>query len=209
MIRLYDYELSGNCYKIRLLASFLELPLERIPIDFYPAREHRSAAFRSINPLGELPVMDDEGLILRESQAILIYMASRYDSSGRWYDRADPASLGQIAQWLGFADRITATVSRARLHDSMFFPGDIDASREAAHALLRTLDEHLWFAEQQGVRWICSKDHPTIADIACFPYIMLSDEGGVSRLPYPAVRRWTDRVKRIPAFSLMPGIFRA
>jgi glutathione S-transferase len=71
------------------------------------------------------------------------------------------------------------------------------------------LDEHLWFAEQEGQDWLCSTGHPTIADIACFPYVMLSEEGGINRLPYPAIRRWTDRVKRIPGFTVMPGIFPA
>ena len=73
----------------------------------------------------------------------------------------------------------------------------------------RVLDEHLWFAEQQGQGWLCSPDHPTIADLACFPYVMLSEEGGISRLPYPAIRRWTDRVKRIPGFTTMAGVFGA
>jgi glutathione S-transferase len=91
----------------------------------------------------------------------------------------------------------------------MFYEFDIDKCRAGAHALFRVLDEYLWFAEQQGQDWLCPGDHPTIADIACFPYVMLSEEGGISRLPYPAIRRWADRVKRIPGFTLMPGIFMA
>ena len=51
--------------------------------------------------------------------------------------------------------------------------------------------------------------HPTIADVACFPYIMLSEEGGISRQDYPAIRRWCDRFKRIRGFIVMPGIFPA
>jgi glutathione S-transferase len=73
--------------------------------------------------------------------------------------------------------------------------------------LLKHLDEHLWFSEQQGCDWICAGGHPSIADIACFPYVMLCEEGGISRLPYPAVRRWTDRVKQWAGFTPMPGIF--
>lgn len=52
-------------------------------------------------------------------------------------------------------------------------------------------------------------NHPTVADIACFPYIMLSEEGGISRQDYPAIRRWCDRVKRIEGFIVMPGVFLA
>jgi glutathione S-transferase len=208
MIKLYDFELSGNCYKARLLMGLLGVPFERVAIDFYPGREHKSAWFLEINSLGQLPVIDDEGFVLRDSHAILVYLASRYDPSGTWYPR-EPRAMAKIAEWLAFADGITATASAARLHDGLFYEFDIDRCRAGAHALFRVLDEHLWFAEQQGQAWLCPGDHPTIADIACFPYVMLSEEGGVSRLPYPAIRRWTDRVKRIPGFSLMPGIFLA
>jgi glutathione S-transferase len=209
MIRLYDFELSGNCYKARLLMGMLGVPYERIALDFYPGREHKSPWFLAINPLGQLPVIDDDGFVLRDAQAILVYVASQYDPSGLWYPRSDARMLGRISQWCAFADSITATASAARLHDGLFYDVDIDTCRAGAHALFRVLDEHLWFAEQEGQAWLSSRDHPTIADIACFPYVMLSEEGGISRLPYPAIRRWTDRVKRIPGFALMPGIFEA
>src|SRR5579859_3304866 len=113
MTQLYDYELSGNCYKPRLLMGILNVPYERIPIDFYPGREHKSPWFLRINPLGQLPVIDDDGLVLRDAQAILVYLASRYDPSGHWYPRDDAKTLGRIAMWLGFADSLTATASAA------------------------------------------------------------------------------------------------
>jgi glutathione S-transferase len=205
LIRLYDYELSGNCYKVRLLLGILGVSFERVPLDFYPEREHKQPWFLAINPLGELPVIDDAGLILRDAQAILVYLASRYDSSGQWYPR-DPTALGHVSMWLCFADSLTRSAGAARLHDTMFYDVDIDKCRSDAHALFRVLDEHLWFAEQAGQDWLCAGMQPTIADLACFPYVMLSEEGGISRLPYPAIRRWTDRVKRIARFTPMSGI---
>jgi len=69
------------------------------------------------------------------------------------------------------------------------------------------LDEHLWFREQEGLEWVCEAEHPTIADIAIFPDVVLSEEGGISRLDYPALRRWTDRVRHLPGFVPMSGIF--
>ncbi len=209
MIKLYDYELSGNCYKVRLLLGVLGIPFERIELDFYPGREHKRAWFLSINPLGQLPVIDDRGFILRDAQAILVYLAGRYDPTGLWCPREDAAALARVVMWLGFAESLTASAGAARLHDTMFYELDIDKSRAAAHALFRVLDEHLWFAEQQGEDWLCGGSHPTIADIACFPYVMLSEEGGISRLPYPAIRRWTDRIERIAGFTPMTGIFSA
>ncbi len=205
MMKLFDYELSGNCYKARLLLNILRIPYERIELDSIRGREHKSAWFLAINPLGQVPVIDDGGFILRDAQAILTYLASRYDAGGRWYPREPAAAVGQVAMWLGFADSLTATVGAARQHDTMFYSLDVEKCRAAAHTLLRVLDEHLWFAEQQGRDWLCDREHPTIADLACFPYVMLSEEGGISRLPYPAIRRWSDRVKRVPGFTTMGG----
>ena len=206
-MKLYDYELSGNCYKIRLMLGFLGLAYETRTVDFYPGREHKSRELLQLNPLGQLPILEDGGLVLRDAQAILTYLANKYDPSGHWYPVSDPDRLGQVAQWLAFADGITATVSAARLHDTLFYELDIEAARAGAHRLFRILDEHLWFAEQARQNWICAGEHPTIADIACFPYVALSEEGGVSRQDYPAIRCWCDRVKRLQGFKLMSGIF--
>lgn len=207
MITLYDYELSGNCYKVRLLLALLAIPYARHPIDFYPGREHESAWFRTLNPLAELPVLADDDYVLRDSQAILVYLASRYDATGRWYPIADPALLGTVSAWLMFADGITRTAAAARLHDGMFFDVDIERRRAGAHRLFRVLDEHLWFSERSAAGWICEPAHATIADIAVFPYVQLSEEGGIARRDYPAIRRWLDRIKMLPGFITMPGIF--
>ena len=126
MIKLYDFELSGNCYKVRLLMDILGVPYERTALDFYPGREHKSPWFLKINPLGQIPVIDDNGFILRDAQAILVYLASSYDSSNQWYPRGNSRILGNIAMWLGFADSLTATASAARLHDSLFYDLDVE-----------------------------------------------------------------------------------
>lgn len=207
MITLYDYELSGNCYKVRLLLALLAVPYTRHPIDFYPGREHKSPWFLTLNPLGQVPVLDDDGFVLRDAQAILVYLASRYDTSGLWYPRGDPALLGTLTAWLVYADAITNTASAARLHDGMFYDFDIEQCRAGAHRLFRILDEHLWFSERSAAGWVCECAHPTIADIAVFPYVQLSEEGGIARRDYPAVRRWLDRMKMLPGFITMPGIF--
>ena len=63
MIRLYDFELSGSCYKLRLLMNMLDIRYEKTNIDFVN-KEHKGEAFLKINPLGEIPVLEDEGLRL-------------------------------------------------------------------------------------------------------------------------------------------------
>lgn len=209
MIKLYNYELSVNCYKQRLLLSILGLEYETITIDFYPGLEHKSDAFREINPFGHIPVLDDDGFVVSDAHAILVYLAAKYDASRSWYPTNDPELLAKTAQWMLFCEGTTNTASAARLHDGLFYEFDIDAVRSGAHKLFRVVDEHLWFAEQQGHDWLVPKSHPTIADLALFPDVMLSEEGGISRQDYPALHRWTDRVKRIPGFTVMPGIFHA
>lgn len=207
MIKLYDYELSGNCYKVRLLLSILGLAYEAVPVEFYPGREHKGEAFLDINPLGQLPALSDNDFTLRDAQAILVYLAQRYDPTRRWYPTGDAQRLGEVQMWLAFADGLTSSLSAARLHDLFFFPFDAPSCRQRAHELLRVLDDHLWAQEETGFDYLCRARHPTVADLACFPYIALSDECGVSLAEYPAVRRWTDRVKRLPGFIVMAGVF--
>lgn len=215
MITLYDYELSGNCYKVRLLLSMLNIPYSSHTVEFYPAQQHKSAWFRRINPLGTLPVLTDAALTLTDSAAILVYLASRYDNNNHWYPlshsgtTAEAGRLAEVTGWLAFAERITASASQARLAEGFFYDIDAQACRDAAHQLFRILDEHLWFAGQQDQPWLVSGSEPTIADIACFPYVILSEEGSIMRQDYPAIRRWTDRVKRLPGFIVMPGVFPA
>lgn len=206
MIKLYDYALSGNCFKVRLLLGWLGLEYERELVDFYPGIEHRSDAFRRINPLAQLPVIEDDGEVIRDAQAILVYLAARYDSSGNWYPINAGALPGKIQQWLSFADGLTGTISAARLHDAMFFDLNVENARAGATRLLRILDEHLWFAEQAGQDWLCASSTPTIADIACFPYVTLAEEGGIDMAPYHAIQRWIDRFMRLDGFEPMAGM---
>ena len=212
MITLYDFVLSANCYKLRLLMSMLDVPYESVPIDFHPGREHKGEAFREINPLGHIPVIDDDGYVLRDANAILVYLATRYDPSNAWYPIDDPHRLGEVAQWMTFSDATANTASAARLHVNFAYDFPIDEVRAGAHELFAVLDEHLWFREREasepgGPAWVAAGPAPTIADLALFPDVVLAEEGGVSLLDYPALIRWADRVRQIPGFIVMPGVF--
>jgi len=207
-ITLYDFELSGNCYKLRLLMSMLGLRYDIVPVDYYPGRENRADWFVKLNPFAQLPVLKDDDLVLTDSGAILAYLARKYDPSGQWFPQ-DAATLAQVLRWHGVADGITSTVASARLSLSFGHDYDVPRCQREAHRIFRVMDEHLWFGEREGRDWLCLPAHPTTADIACFPYVMLSEEAGVPRQDYPAIRRWTDRVRRIPGFTVMSGIFPA
>lgn len=204
MIKLYNYELSAESYAPRLLMSILGLRYEKVPVDFYPGAEHESEAFLEINPFGTLPVLQDGPLRLSDARAILLYLAATYDPARTWFP-ADPITMATIAKWLAVAADLTRTASAARLHDAMGHALDIERARTDAHALFRIIDEHLADAEMTGEMWLAGGD-PTIADIACFPALALSHEGGIVRDDYPALRRWIERVRRLPGFAGMPGI---
>lgn len=210
MIKLYDYPLSGNCFKVRQMLAWLDIAYQTAPVDFYPGRAHKSAAFlNEVNPLGQLPVIDDDGYLLRDAQAILVYLASRYDTQSRWYPD-DPKLRGQVAMWLATADEITRTASAARLHDALGYHHlDVEACRSGALAVFRVLDDHLAEQASAGLRWLASAPDPTIADLACFPYVALAGEGGISLDEFPALRNWVWDFRHLPGFIGMSGIFPA
>ncbi len=206
-MKLYDFVLSANCYKVRLLLGFLGVSYDSEVIDFHPGKEHKGEAFRLINPLGHIPVLDDDGYVLRDAHAILVYLASRYDPGRSWYPVTDPERLGSVAQWMAFADATASTASATRLHVNLGYDFDVDERRAAAHELFRVADEHLWFGERTGNDWFVPGPLPTLADVAVFPDVVLAEEGGIDLMDYPSLVRWTGRVKQIPGFSVMPGVF--
>ncbi|MBV0893402.1 glutathione S-transferase family protein [Paracoccus sp. Z118] len=203
-IRLYDYSLSGSCYKVRLMLGFLGLDYDRVQIDFYPGRQHRSPEFMEINPLGQLPVLEDDGLRLRDAQAILCHLANKHDDSGQWLPR-DQARFGPVMMWVMFAGGELMAASAARLHDALGYDLDIEAARAKARAAFRVLDDHLTGREIDGGKWIVG-DTPTIADVACFPYVALAGDGGLGHEEYPALRNWMRDFRRLPRFHAMSGI---
>ena len=84
MLKLYDFELSGNCFKVRLMMSILGLKYKTEVVEFYPGREHKTPAFLRINPMGQLPVLQDGEKTIRDSQAILVHLAAMDDTTRQW-----------------------------------------------------------------------------------------------------------------------------
>ena len=196
--KLYDLELSGNCYKVRLLCSILGVPLEVSPVDFL-AGAHKVPPLADLNPFCEIPIFEDGDVVLRDSQTILIYLARKF--GGESWLPLDAASLAQVAQWLMVAENeIARGPNDARLHDKFGDDLDIVLARDKARRVLMVMDAHLASND-----WL-ALGRPTIADIACMPYVALSHEGGVSIEPYPSIQRWIDRVSKLPGFIGMPGI---
>jgi glutathione S-transferase len=204
--RLYNYVLDADCYKARLLMHFLGMQPEIVELDVYPGGEANSPSFRVLSPLGLLPVIQEGELVVCGAQASLLYLASKYDSTHSWWP-GDPESIGTVATWLSFSERLAGCAGAARSSEMFATDGDVSGLCRTAGRLLRVLDEHLWFSEQAGRLWICGGVHPSLADIACFPEVALAPEGGIELLHYPAVRRWLERFTGLPGFTPMPGVF--
>lgn len=202
---LYDYILSPSCYRVRLLAALLGAPLELRPVDVHPGAEQRGEALLALNPAGTLPILVDGDLTLTESTAILTYLAALHGPG--WLGDDTPARRAQVAQWLAFAGRLTASAGAARLHDMLRGPGDIAALRAAATEALRELEAALAARRRRGAAFLAG-DAPTIADIACFPHVALAPDGGLPLDGYPSVRLWMRAVRALPGFVEMPGIHR-
>ena len=99
-MKLYNLLLSGNCHKVRLFAGLAKIPLEIIDIDFLGG-EHKRAPLTDLNPWGEIPILQDADVVLRDSQAILVYLARTYADESWLPD--NPVAMASIMQWLSTA----------------------------------------------------------------------------------------------------------
>jgi glutathione S-transferase len=200
MLKLYDREASGNAYKARLLLSFLDVPYERVPVAMKDGTNQVDESYLQLNPRGQIPTIQDGDFSLWGSTAILCYLASRYDDTARWLPR-DAAQLGQVMQWLELAqNEIQTGLFRARAIVHLGFAGDLEAAHQAARQALGVLEARL------GRETWLAGPRPTVADIACFPYVALAKQGQVDTSPYVGVQRWVADFMALDRFVGMPGI---
>ncbi|MFM0071418.1 glutathione S-transferase family protein [Paraburkholderia sediminicola] len=214
MLKLYDDELCGESYKVRLMLGLLDVPYERARIELYPSKQNETRRFLAMSPLGRLPVLDVDGVLLHDAHAILVYLARRYgvaESGGQshWLPLDDPLQLAQVQTWLGFAAQLSDAVFPMRAQVLHGGQTRGNASRMEAKKLLRALDETCWFNEAAGTPFVCATSVPTVADIACFVPVALLDEAEIESIDYPALRRWSMRIKRLEGFTTMAGVYAA
>jgi glutathione S-transferase len=203
-LTLYDYELDEHCYKVRLLLGVLDHPHIKVPVDVHPGREHRSARYLRLNPLGTLPILTEGDAVIYGAEAILAYLARKYDAARAWLPD-EPTTFGQVMQWLVFAASDLRIASVARSHSLMGTEADEVVVERAARHAFRHMDDHMTKCEFDSALWFVGRT-PTIADIALFPGFALSRDFGVDHDEYPALRRWMARMRKIPGFLTMPGI---
>lgn len=203
-LTLYDYELDDQCYKIRLLLGALGCPYDKIAVDVYPGAEHRSERYLKLNPLGALPIITEADLILYGAEAILTYLALKYDAARVWLPEK-PETFGSIMQWLGFAGSTLCAASMARLHALFELEADQKTVCRVARRAFRVMEDHMTKRQLDEAFYFVGNT-ATIADIALFPHIALSRDFGIEHDEYPALRRWMARLRSMPGFITMPGI---
>lgn len=195
MLKLYDHNISGNCYKVRLLLNHLGVDYEKVNVDVLKGEQHRTE-FAALNPNKKIPVLIDGDFVIWESNAILLYIGKKYSPTPIF--PVDPERFGQVAQWLFYGKTtIDPNLARARFM-TRFVPEinrdekELSSLREGSGSALNILEDHL--AKNNFLAGTYS-----IADIGCYPYVSMAEEGGVSLKPFPYVRKWCDRI------SLQPG----
>lgn len=197
-MKLYDLELSGNCYKVRLFAALTGIDLALEPVDI-PGGAHKRAPLINLNPWGQLPVLEDGEVVLRDSQAILVYLAGRYGGDQWW--PASAAEQGEVMQWLSMAaNEMHHGPDIIRVIEKFGFPLNKEQALANCERVLPLLEQHL--SERE---WL-ALERPTIADCAVFPPLALIGEGGVSLEQCPAIQAWIKRVQALPGYIGMPGI---
>ncbi|MBV8687798.1 MAG: glutathione S-transferase family protein [Alphaproteobacteria bacterium] len=198
---LHEYSASGNCYKVRLTAALLGLPIERREYDILKGETRTPEFLAAVNANGRIPVLQVGERFIPESNAACFYLAdgSALVPEDR-FERADmlrwmffeqynhEPNVATMRFWIAF-------VGEARLSEAQ--RGQIEAKRAAGEAALALMDEHLaarpWFV---GARL-------SLADIALYAYTHVADEGGFDLARYPAVSAWLGRVAAAPGYVAM------
>lgn len=196
-IKLYRFRLSGHSHRVELFLSLLGLPFEMVEVELGKGA-HKTPAFLALNPFGQVPVIEDQGLVLADSNAILVYLASTYDLERRWYPQ-DPAGAAAVQRWLSVAaGPLLMGPAFARLVGIFNAKHDLNHAHAAAKSLFAVMETEL---DRQG--GFLADDHPTIADIALYTYTAHADEGHLDLATYPSIRRWLAAIEVLPGFVPM------
>jgi glutathione S-transferase len=194
-IVLHGTELSGHAHRVELLLRMLGLAYRFVPA---PAAVRSTAEFHKLNPLKQIPVLEDGDLVFADSNAILVYLAKRYAPGSEWLPE-QPVAAARVQRWLSVAaGEVMYGPAIARMVSQWNFPGDLKRAKQIAAVLLRFMDDHL------NSRSFLAAEHPTIADLACYSYVAHAPEGGIPLGGYPSVLAWLGRVEALPHFKPIP-----
>ncbi|NRR31822.1 glutathione S-transferase [Oxalobacteraceae bacterium] len=195
-LTLHGMKLSGHTHKVELLLNLIGQPYQFVETG---APERASAAFLALNPLGQIPVLQDGERVLADSHGILVYLARRYAPQGGWLGEDSASGAAELQRWLSIAaGDVRFGPAAARVMCLWKGPGDLGQARKIAARVLGFMDQHL------ASRPFLAAENVTIADVACYSYVAHAPEGGVALTPYPAVQAWLARIEALPGFVGMP-----
>ena len=203
MLKLYDCLESGNGHKVHMLLKFLDRAYEFVDINIH-RNETRTPEFLKLNPMGKIPVLElEDGRTLAESNAILCYLADGTD----WFPD-EPYRRAEVLSWLfweQYSHEPNVAVARFFCHHMEMTEARKAAlaeKREKGNIALSIMEKRLSSNDGAASDWL-SGDTPTIADIACFAYTSVAEEGGFELARYPAVQAWIERIESLPRFVPM------
>jgi glutathione S-transferase len=194
-VKLYRHPLSGHSHRVELMLSLLGVPTELVHVDLSNSAQ-KQPEFLAMNPLGQVPVINDNGTVLADSNAILVYLAQQYGES-RWLP-TDPVGAAAVQRWLSIAaGPLASGPATARLVTVFGARYNAEEVIARSHALLLVIEAEL------SARRFLAAEAATIADVAAYAYIAHAPEGNVSLAEYPNVRAWLARVEALPGFVPM------
>ncbi|HSS47018.1 MAG TPA: glutathione S-transferase family protein [Burkholderiales bacterium] len=198
-MKLYDRDVSGNSYKVRLFLALLGLPYETVTINTAKG-EQKQPEFLQLNPRGQIPVLEADGKAIWDSTAILVYLARRYGGE-KWLP-LEAHDMAEVVQWLALAqNEILYGLAYSRVIILFKRPvGNLSDCQARGQGALKVLERHLRQNE-----WL-ALGRLTIADLACYPYVALAEEGGIPLDPYTSVLAWMKRIQMLPGYVTMPGL---
>jgi len=194
-MKLYVGDGSGNVHKVRVLLALLDVPCEIVRLDLSGRREHKEPAYLALNPRGEVPCLQDGDNVLWDSGACLVYLARAY-GKGRWLPDA-PGPMAAVMQWVliaGAEIQFGLQYARRGLRYDRWTIGTLEQCQALGRVALGLMEARLASHD-----WL-ALDEPTIADVACFPYVETAPEARVALDPYPAVRAWIERCRALPGW---------
>ena len=193
-IRIHRHPLSGHSHRVELFASLTGVAHELIDVDLLGGEQTREA-FLSLNPLGQVPVIQDGDVTLADSNGILVYLAKKYASD--WLPE-EPELAGQLQRFLSLAaGPINYGPATARLIKVFGAARDAEVAKSIATWAFQRLEAHL-----EARNWLVG-DRPTIADVAVYSYTAHAPEGGISLEPHPNLRAWLTRIEALKGFVPM------
>lgn len=194
-IRIHSFPLSGHAHRVRLFASLANIDHEIINVDL-AGGEHKQAAFKTLNPNSQVPVIEDGDIVISDSNAILVYLAKKYAPEFM------PQTLELEAEVQKFltlaAGELAFGPCAARLITVFNAQLDAEFTQTVAARVLAKLETHMINKK------FLVNDQPSIADVAIYSYTAHAPEGGVSLEPYPNVRRLLKNIEALPGFIAMP-----